>query len=58
MFIRTFFVSCLMLAVMSPLAEAKSHRSHIPKSAKYKHNTGAKHFKYKSPKKQKLPKHR
>jgi hypothetical protein len=41
-----------------PGADAKTRHSKIPKNAKYKNITGAKHFKYKSPKKQKLTKHR
>jgi hypothetical protein len=48
----------MLLALLAPFADAKPPRSKIPNSAKYNHITGAKHFKYKSPKKQKLPKHR
>jgi hypothetical protein len=59
MSIRTLVASCALLTLLTPFADAKPKRSHIPKSAKYKNTTGAKHFKYKAPKKQKLktPKH-
>jgi hypothetical protein len=50
---KKLIVPCLMLGLLSPLAEAK-HKNKIPKRAKYTHITGAKHFKYKAPKKQKL----
>lgn len=49
MSIRKLIIPCLMLALLSPMAEAK-HRNKIPKNAKYKHVTGAKHFKYKQKK--------
>jgi len=51
-------VPCLLLTLLTPGADAKSRKSHIPKNAKYKNITGAKHFKYKSPKKQKLKRQR
>ncbi len=57
MSIRKLIIPCLMLALLSPLAEAK-HRNKIPRKAKYNHVTGAKHFKYKQSKKQKLQKHK
>ena len=57
MSIRKLVIPCLMLALLSPMAEAK-HRNKIPKNAKYTHVTGAKHFKYKQPKKQKINKHK
>jgi len=59
MSIRTLVASCALLALLSPFAGAMTKRSQIPKSARYKNTTGAKHFKYKSPKKQKrkTPKH-
>ncbi|MGD0301094.1 MAG: hypothetical protein ABSE86_28775 [Bryobacteraceae bacterium] len=55
---RALMVPCLLLTLLTPGADAKSRKSHIPKNAKYKNITGAKHFKYKSPKKQKLKRHR
>jgi hypothetical protein len=57
MSIRTLLVPCLLLTLLSPFAEAK-HRNRIPKNAKQSHITGAKHFKYKAGKKQKLKKHK
>jgi len=57
MSIRSLLLACMVLALLVPFADAKSRRSHIPKSAKYNHITGPKHFKYKAPKKQKLRKH-
>jgi hypothetical protein len=51
---KKLIIPCLMLGLLSPLAEAKHRKNKIPKRAKYTHITGAKHFKYKSPKKQKL----
>jgi hypothetical protein len=55
---RALIVPCLLLTLLTPGADAKSRKSHIPKNAKYKNITGAKHFKYKSPKTQKLKRHR
>jgi hypothetical protein len=43
--------------LLVPGADAKTRHSKIPKNAKYKNITGAKNFKYKSPKTQKLKKH-
>jgi len=57
MSIRSLLLWYMVLALLVPFADAKPRRSHIPKSAKYNHVTGAKHFKYKAPKKQKLRKH-
>lgn len=54
---RALIVPCLLLTLLTPFAEAKARHSNIPKNARYKNITGAKHFKYKSPKKQKLKKH-
>jgi hypothetical protein len=54
MTLRSLIVPCILATLLAPVADAKTHPSHIPRSAKYKHVTGAKHFKYKSPKKQKL----
>jgi hypothetical protein len=48
----------MLLTMLAPFADAKPRQSKIPKSANYKRVTGAKHFKYKSPKKQNLKKHR
>lgn len=56
MSIRTLIVACLLLTLLTPFAEAKN-RNRIPKKAKYSHITGAKHFKYKPAKKQKLKTH-
>jgi hypothetical protein len=58
MSIRTLIVSCMLLALLSPFADAKTRRNKIPKNAKYSHITGAKHFKYKPGKKQKLKSHK
>lgn len=55
---RALIVPCLLVTLLVPGAEAKARHTSIPKNAKYKHITGAKHFKYKSPKKQKLTRHR
>ena len=57
MSLKKLIVPCMLLTLLSPLAEAK-HRNRIPKSAKASHITGAKHFKYKPGKKQKLKKHK
>ena len=57
MSLRALIVPCLLLTLLTPFADAKPRKSNIPKNAKYKNITGAKHFKYKSPKKQKLKKH-
>jgi hypothetical protein len=57
MSLRALIAPCLLLTLLTPFADAKTRKSHIPKNAKYKHITGAKNFKYKSPKKQKLKKH-
>jgi|CZKS01.1.fsa_nt_gi hypothetical protein len=56
--IRALIVPCLLLTLLVPGADAKARHTNIPKNAKYKNITGAKNFKYKSPKKQKLKKHR
>jgi len=57
MSLRILVIACALLMLV-PMAEARNRRSNkIPKSARYTHVTGAKHFKYKSPKKQKLHKH-
>lgn len=55
---RAVLIGCMSLTLLSPLADAKPRHTKIPKSANYKHVTGAKHFKYKSPKKQKLNRHK
>jgi hypothetical protein len=55
---RALLIPCMLLTLLAPFADAKPRHSKIPKSAKYKNVTGAKHFKYKSPKKQKLKNHR
>jgi hypothetical protein len=55
---RALLISCMLLTLLAPFADAKPRQSKIPKSANYKRVTGAKHFKYKSPKKQNLKKHR
>jgi hypothetical protein len=54
---RARIVPCLLLTLLTPFADATTRHSNIPKNAKYKNITGAKHFKYKSPKTQKLKKH-
>jgi hypothetical protein len=54
---RALMVPGMLLTLLMPSADAKTRHSNIPKNAKYKNITGAKHFKYKSPKKQKLKKH-
>jgi hypothetical protein len=54
---RALIVPCMFLTLLTPFADAKARHSNIPKNAKYKNTTGAKHFKYKSPKTQKLKKH-
>ena len=55
---RALLVPCVLLTLLAPFADAKPRHSKIPKNAHYKRVTGAKHFKYKSPKTQKLKKHR
>ena len=57
MSLNKLIVPCMLLTLLSPIAEAKHRSSRIPKNAKYSHVTGAKHFKYKPGKKQKLKKH-
>jgi hypothetical protein len=54
---RVLIAPCILVSLLAPVADAKTHRSHISRNAKYKHVTGAKHFKYKSPKTQKIKKH-
>ncbi len=54
---RALLIAVMTLTLLTPLADAKPRHTKIPKSAKYKNVTGAKHFKYKSPKKQKLNRH-
>ncbi len=58
MSIRALIVPLLTATLLASGADAKPRRTNIPKNAKYKNITGAKHFKYKSPKKQKLTRHR
>ncbi len=57
MSIRALIVPCLLLTLPVFGANTKARHTDIPKNAKYKNITGAKHFKYKSPKKQKLTRH-
>ena len=57
MLLRSLIVPCVALTLLAPIAGAKARRNKIPKSAKYTHVTGAKHFKYKPGPKQKLKKH-
>jgi len=56
MYLRILAIACALLMLV-PMAEARSRSNKIPKRAKYTHVTGAKHFKYKSPKKQKRGRH-
>ena len=58
MSIRILIVPGMLLTLLSPLADANNHANRIPASAQYSHITGAKHFKYKPAKKQKLKKHK
>jgi hypothetical protein len=57
MSIRALIVPCMLLTLAAPFANAKTKHSKIPRSAKYTHVTGAKHFKMKKAKKQKLNRH-
>jgi hypothetical protein len=50
---RALLVPCMLVTLLAPFADAKPRHSKISKNAHYKHVTGAKHFKYKSPKTQK-----
>jgi hypothetical protein len=58
MSIRSLIVPCMLLTLLTPFADAKTKHSKISRSAKYSHVTGAKHFKMKKPKKQKIKRHR
>ena len=58
MSIRALIVPFLTATLLVSGADGKPRHTNIPKNAKYKNVTGAKHFKYKSPKKQRLVRHR
>jgi len=53
MYLRALVVPCMLLTMLAPFAAAKPRHTKIPKNAQYKRVTGAKNFKYKSPKVQK-----
>jgi hypothetical protein len=57
MSIRALIVPCMLLALLTPVADASTKHSKIKRSAKYTHVTGARHFKMKKPKKQKITQH-